>query len=72
MEGQEKRKLCALVIGHKKTSPGAKNARTNLTEFDFNEDLALRIEKKVQKAEIQRQTSKGLAGSPAPYEGCDS
>ena len=54
VEGQEKRKLCALVIGHKKTSPGAKNARTNLTEFDFNEDLALRIEKKVQKAEIQR------------------
>jgi N-acetylmuramoyl-L-alanine amidase len=47
-------KLCALVIGHKKHSPGAINAATNLSEFDFNEDLALRIEMKVQKAMIQR------------------
>lgn len=47
-------KLCALVIGHKKRSPGAKNVEANLTEFDFNEDLALRIEKKVQNGEIQR------------------
>ena len=47
-------KLCALVIGHKKRSSGAINVNSNLTEFDFNEDLALRIEKKVQKAEIQR------------------
>ncbi len=47
-------KLCALVIGHKKHTPGAKNATANLSEFDFNEDLALRIERKVQKAVIQR------------------
>lgn len=51
---QEKKKLCALVIGHKKRSPGARNANSNLTEFDFNEDLALRIENKVQDVEIQR------------------
>lgn len=48
------KKLCALVIGHKKNSPGAVNSSSNLTEFDFNEDLALRIEKKVKKSEIQR------------------
>ncbi|MFQ5881400.1 MAG: N-acetylmuramoyl-L-alanine amidase [Candidatus Methylomirabilales bacterium] len=53
-ETLDQRKLCALVIGHKKRSPGAVNARVNLTEFDFNEDLALRIEKKVQKVDIQR------------------
>ena len=48
------KKLCALVIGHKKSSPGAVNERTGLSEFDFNEDLAIRIEKKVQKTQIQR------------------
>lgn len=47
-------KLCALVIGHKKKSPGAINVNKNITEFDFNEDLALQIEKKVEKAQIQR------------------
>jgi len=53
-ETKNQRKLCALVIGHKKHSPGAINAKANLSEFDFNEGLALRIEKKVQKAEMQR------------------
>lgn len=53
-ETKNQRKLCALVIGHKKRSPGAKNAKANLSEFDFNEDLALRIETKVMKAEVQR------------------
>ena len=53
-ETKNQRKLCALVIGHKKHSPGAINAEANLSEFDFNEGLALRIEKKVQKAEMQR------------------
>ena len=47
-------KLCALVIGHKKRSPGTKNAKANLTEFDFNEDLALRIERKIERTDIQR------------------
>lgn len=51
--GQPK-KLCALVIGHKKSSPGAVNKRSGITEFDFNEDLAIRIEKKVNKTEVQR------------------
>jgi len=48
------KKLCALVIGHKKSSPGAVNERAGLSEFDFNEDLAIRIEKKVKKTEVQR------------------
>ena len=51
--------LCALVIGHKKRSPGAMNVNSNIAEFDFNEDLALRIEKKVESnpcgcSEIQK------------------
>jgi N-acetylmuramoyl-L-alanine amidase len=47
-------KLCVLVIGHKKRSPGAINEDSNLTEFDFNDDLARRIEVKVLNADIQR------------------
>lgn len=51
---REQKKLCALVLGHQKRSPGAINVNSNLTEFDFNDDLALRVEKKIQKAEVQR------------------
>ncbi|RLI51747.1 MAG: hypothetical protein DRO93_15805, partial [Candidatus Thorarchaeota archaeon] len=54
IESKEKRKLCALVIGHKKTSPGAINKKTGITEFEFNDDLAIRIEKKVKNVDIQR------------------
>jgi N-acetylmuramoyl-L-alanine amidase len=53
-ETKEQKKLCALVIGHKKLSSGAINAKANLSEFDFNEDLALRIERKVMRAKVQR------------------
>jgi N-acetylmuramoyl-L-alanine amidase len=42
------KKLCALVIGHKKRSPGAVNKNQNLSEFVFNDDLAVRIERKVK------------------------
>ncbi len=48
------KKLCALVIGHKKRSPGAVNENFGISEFDFNEDLALRIEKKVNTVDVQR------------------
>jgi N-acetylmuramoyl-L-alanine amidase len=48
------KKLCALVIGHKKSSPGAGNVRAGIHEFEFNEDLAIRIEKKTQNTKIQR------------------
>ena len=48
------KKLCALVIGHKKSSPGAGNERAGIHEFDFNDDLAGRIEKKVRRTHVQR------------------
>ncbi len=53
-EPKEKDKLCALVIGHKKRSPGAVNDRLKITEFDFNDDLAVMIERKIRFTEIQR------------------
>lgn len=46
--------LCALVIGHKKTSPGAANASKNVTEFAFNEALSRHIEDKVDGVVVQR------------------
>ncbi len=52
--GDKPRRLCALVIGHKRRSPGAVNLSQNLSEFDFNDDFAMRIERKVQETEIQR------------------
>ena len=63
IETGKPKKLCALVIGHKKSSPGAVNINRDVTEFEFNEDLALRIEKKVNHTEIQkvyRRTYKDL------------
>jgi N-acetylmuramoyl-L-alanine amidase len=47
-------KKCALVIGHKKSSPGASNSSSGLTEFVFNEKLAIDIEKEVSGVEVQR------------------
>lgn len=47
-------KKCALVIGHKKKSPGASNKNSGITEFDFNEGLAMEIEKNVADVEVQR------------------
>jgi len=47
-------KKCALVIGHKKASPGASNKNAGLTEFDFNEGLAFEIEKAVRDVDVQR------------------
>ncbi len=48
------KKLCLLVIGHMKSSPGAVNINSDVTEFDFNDNLALRIENKVNQTEIQK------------------
>lgn len=47
-------KTVALIIGHTKKSPGAKNKKEGLTEFDFNNDLSKRIESKVKNVFIQR------------------
>ena len=38
---------CALVIGHKQSSQGAFNKTYDIHEFEFNEELAKRIEKKI-------------------------
>lgn len=46
--------LCALVIGHKKSSQGAANQKHALSEFKFNDNLSIEIEKKVKQAQIQR------------------
>jgi N-acetylmuramoyl-L-alanine amidase len=46
--------LCALVIGHKRQSPGATNEASNLSEFYFNEDLARLIERRPLRSNIQR------------------
>lgn len=50
----QSKKLCALVIGHKKSSPGARNESVGIHEFDFNDDLAGRIEKRVRRTFVQR------------------
>lgn len=47
-------KLCALVIGHKKASPGARNRKAGLTEFAFNDRLARGIERAVKGVKVQR------------------
>lgn len=47
-------KACALVVGHKKTSPGAANSATGLTEFVFNDALAIDIEQQVTGVDVQR------------------
>jgi N-acetylmuramoyl-L-alanine amidase len=48
------KKHCVLVIGHKKDSPGAVNKKTGMSEFEFNEKLAVLIEKKVKNTRIQK------------------
>lgn len=63
--GERPLKLCALVIGHKKTSPGAVNAALGLTEFAFNDDLARRIHQKTKSVKVQlfyRRTLETLPG----------
>ena len=47
-EEKKKNIRCALVIGHKKNSAGAYNNLYNMHEFDFNEHLAMDIEKGIK------------------------
>jgi N-acetylmuramoyl-L-alanine amidase len=47
-------KTCALVIGHKRASPGASNQTSGLTEFNYNEQLAIAIESSVSNVTVQR------------------
>ena len=70
-ERMRQQKLCALVIGHKKSSPGASNDKSGLNEFDFNEELAIRIENKVKKTQIQRVYRRTWGELPADINGLD-
>ena len=47
-------KKCALVIGHKKSSPDASNNSSGLTEFIFNDKLAMDMEEEITGVEVQR------------------
>jgi N-acetylmuramoyl-L-alanine amidase len=53
-EEERQKKLCALVIGHQPDKPGAVNTGSSISEFEFNKDLARRIERNVQKARLQK------------------
>ncbi|KXJ52413.1 MAG: N-acetylmuramoyl-L-alanine amidase [Neptuniibacter pectenicola] len=58
-------KTCALVIGHKKNSPGAVNEHRNLSEFTFNEALAKEIESAVVGVHIQRVYRRTYSALPS-------
>jgi N-acetylmuramoyl-L-alanine amidase len=53
-EEERQKKLCALVIGHHPDKPGAVNAKTGINEFQFNKELALRIEHAAENVRIQK------------------
>lgn len=65
------KKLCALVIGHKKSSPGARNEAAGIHEFEFNEDLAMRIENRVESAMVQRVYRRTYQELPADINALD-
>ncbi len=53
-EEERQKKLCALVIGHQPDKPGAVNTNSNTSEFEFNKDLARRIEQNVQNTRLKK------------------
>ena len=64
-------KTCAIVIGHKKTSPGAVNETSATTEFAFNDRLAIEIEEKVNDVIVQRVYRRTYATLPADINELD-
>ncbi len=42
-------KICAFVIGHEESSPGALNRVSGVAESSFKEKLSIDIEKKMSK-----------------------
>jgi len=71
VEPQGAMRLCALVIGHKKMSPGAVNEATGLSEFDFNDHLSIMIEKRVKRVLVQRVYRRTLAELPDDINSLD-
>jgi len=64
-------KKCALVIGHKKNSPGTANVPSGIDEFSYNDALSIEIEKVVEGVEVQRiyrRTYESLPGDINEYE----
>jgi len=61
--------LCALVIGHRKSARGAVSRDQNITEFDFNSELAKDIKRRVSRANVKivfrDNTPNGLSRLPA-------
>lgn len=47
-------KKCALVIGHKRTSPGNRNLRLSISEFGYNDELARRVATIPKLTTVQR------------------
>lgn len=71
LKDEVRQKRCALVIGHKKESPGAINKNSDLTEYDFNEKLAPLIERKVRNAGIHRVYRRTYATLPGDINELD-
>ena len=51
---KDRNKLCALIVGHKKQSPGAVSADRQVTEFEFNDALSQLIEQRLQTVNVRR------------------
>jgi N-acetylmuramoyl-L-alanine amidase len=64
-------KKCALVIGHKKSSPGAQNNAAGLTEFHYNDLLSMDIENTVEGVEVQRIYRRTYDSLPADINAYD-
>lgn len=48
----QEKPLCAIVVGHKKTSPGAYNETYHISEFEYNNDIAIKIDKILSDSKI--------------------
>ena len=44
-----------IIIGHKKSSPGIVNNNYSITEFEYNEELSILIEKKLKELDISSE-----------------
>ena len=63
---------CALVVGHKKMSPGAINENSAITEFNFNDRLAMDIEDALADLETVRVYRRTYSQLPADINDIDS
>lgn len=61
---EREKKLCVLVVGHHPDKPGGVNPHSNISEYEFNKDLAPRIEKKVQNVRVLKLFRKTYESLP--------